>query len=914
MTVQKELTKNIYVGNGQTTKFPFTFECPDNHPEYIRAYVNGKNNKLTETTNFSVDMTNKAITYPANGEPLAADEQLVIMRELPVRQLMNLVNNGPFFAEDIETAFDEGIMIAQQSSEKLGRALVAPPGSTTFDPQIPIVPGKTFRVSDDGTHLQATEDPGKVIDEAKRLFDETAANAETAKKSAEEIKKIYDSGGLTPITDLMGSIGTALKRWGYIFANKVFATNLPIVYKSVAEMKADNLLSAGMTACTLGYYFPNDGGAGTYIIRAKADGDIDDGGSMHELANGCVAELVVENGTVNTKQLNLSKDDTDSKNLEKLVAAINKGFAIKFLDVYRTVCAGVQEVKKDVIFIGENASCGLKFSMRNAQYVFTYSDKIKNIVLKNMYFESEIQGQRACLFYAVSTSKTITNMDKFICEGCVFKNNVTLQLSNNGVERIYNDAQELPKISIIIFKNNRVHDCYYSFAHFSDCCFDTCIIENNDIKNIKYLFFAISNENLPDNASELWKDKYNRLFENMKNLIVRNNRIVNEPTIVSSTTSYCGFIVAETQNVVYTGNHVEGIVSDNGAVYDAYLSCRNVTYTGNVWKNNIAYAQNDNNNFIKCKGNGGIRAYFDNKFIVEKSFVDMLIETYGADRTKCAVGLCSLTSEVDISIENNTFEADVLKFFTSNTPAKTYIFRNNYIKINQYLGGALLSCATDARAIFENNFLYCTEGNDTELKPVFVSEHQNITIKNNTFIFKNVHFVLSFLKVTSFFECQNNNFYTELGYYYFYNGVNSKGNNITAKRFKISWDIAETIDSDFKVNSDLYDVHIGVKKQGVLCFNNQTFFTADGEKEQKFSYKLYEKDGVQRYNINIINDKTYDDIMPEQTKWINLPFAGALRISKTNGLAFILDKPVLMREWKIKTLVDATTNVNGAPQ
>lgn len=347
MTVQKELTKNIYVGNGQTTKFPFTFECPDNHPEYIRAYVNGKNNKLTETTNFSVDMTNKAITYPANGEPLAADEQLVIMRELPVRQLMNLVNNGPFFAEDIETAFDEGIMIAQQSSEKLGRALVAPPGSTTFDPQIPIVPGKTFRVSDDGTHLQATEDPGKVIDEAKRLFDETAANAETAKKSAEEIKKIYDSGGLTPITDLMGSIGTALKRWGYIFANKVFAMNLPIVYKSVAEMKADSLLSAGMTACTLGYYSPNDGGAGTYIIRAKAEGDVDDGGSLHELTNGNVAELVVENGTVNVKQFG-AKGDGVTDDYRAIFNALNYSDSI-YIPRGNFFCDGSFKIKNKQI-------------------------------------------------------------------------------------------------------------------------------------------------------------------------------------------------------------------------------------------------------------------------------------------------------------------------------------------------------------------------------------------------------------------------------------------------------------------------------------------------------------------------------------------------------------------------------------
>lgn len=365
MTVQKELTKNIYVGNGQTTKFPFTFECPDNHPEYIKVYVTGKNNKLTETTNFSVDMTNKAITYPANGEPLAADEQLVIMRELPVRQLMNLVNNGPFFAEDIETAFDEGIMIAQQSSEKLGRALVVPPGSITFDQQIPIVPGKTFRVSDDGTHLQATEDPGKVIDEAKGLLAETATNAQEAKQAAAEIKTIYNSGGLTPVADLAGSIGTALKRWGYIFANKVFAMNLPIVYQSVAEMKADSFLSAGMTACTLGYYAPNDGGAGTYIIRAKQETDVDDGGSVHELTSGLVAELVVENGTVNVKQFGAKGDGmTDDTNIIKTaIAFINNSNNILVCHNNYLVSETL-DIKTNVTFLGNITYTGTGYCIR----------------------------------------------------------------------------------------------------------------------------------------------------------------------------------------------------------------------------------------------------------------------------------------------------------------------------------------------------------------------------------------------------------------------------------------------------------------------------------------------------------------------------------------------------------------------
>ena len=414
MTVQKELTKNIYVGNGQTTKFPVTFECPDNHPEYIKVYVTGKDNKLTETTNFSVDMTNKAITYPANGEPLAADEQLVIMRELPVRQLMNLVNNGPFFAEDIETAFDEGIMIAQQSSEKLGRALVVPPGSITFDQQIPIVPGKTFRVSDDGTHLQATEDPGKVIDEAKRLFDETAANAETAKKSAEEIKKIYDSGGLTPITDLMGSIGTALKRWGYIFANKVFAMNLPIVYKSVAEMKADVLLSAGMTACTLGYYSPNDSGAGTYIIRAKADGDVDDGGSLHELANGNIAELVVENGTVNVKQFGAKGDGVSD----------DSAFFAKAINAYRIV-----DLLNEKYCLLNTVNINKNIVLKNGSLYMPSSDKSKQVFW--MPYVNDVNPLtvqfESIRFSSVRDKKTITFEDTELTSNLWFFQNKETQ-------------------------------------------------------------------------------------------------------------------------------------------------------------------------------------------------------------------------------------------------------------------------------------------------------------------------------------------------------------------------------------------------------------------------------------------------------------------------------------------------------
>lgn len=321
-----------YNGNGNATEFAYQFKILDRTDlKVMLVKPDGSTQILSK--DYYVDVEKKVVIYPgyAPGAEIPESERppvlpagwrLVLYREVPIAQLVRLPEIWPFNV--IEAMADKLTIICQQLKDKLSRALTINESSASnIDTTVPWVPGKTFRVSDDGTHLQATEDPGKVIDEAKGLLaettikaEETATNAQEAKQAAAEIKTIYNSGGLTPITDLMGSIGTALKRWGYIFANKVFATNLPIVYKSVAEMKADSLLSAGMTACTLGYYAINDGGAGTYIIRAKQASDVDDGGSLHELVNGNVAELVVENGTVNVKQFGAKgdgvTDDTDA--------------------------------------------------------------------------------------------------------------------------------------------------------------------------------------------------------------------------------------------------------------------------------------------------------------------------------------------------------------------------------------------------------------------------------------------------------------------------------------------------------------------------------------------------------------------------------------------------------------------------
>lgn len=144
-------------------------------------------------------------------------------------------------------------------------------------------------------------------------------------------------------------------------ANTLFAINKRTAnyYNSVAAMKADRKLKAGMTACTLGYYSPNDGGAGTYIIRAKQESDIDDGGSLHELANGNVAELVVENGTVCPEQFGAKGDNT-----EKIINDIDvtaNGFraAISYCKVHDIVFTAPGKYVLNTSLIFEGVNCDI---------------------------------------------------------------------------------------------------------------------------------------------------------------------------------------------------------------------------------------------------------------------------------------------------------------------------------------------------------------------------------------------------------------------------------------------------------------------------------------------------------------------------------------------------------------------------
>lgn len=232
MTVQNTTVKDIYVGNGATTKFPITFQMTD-HPEYIKVYITGDDSVAVETENFSVDLGAKTVTYPANGDPLPDGHKITIYRELPLYQLMNLVNQGPFFAENIELSFDDLTFICQQLNEKLNRTLSAGIDVSNFNNTFPVKAGMSFRINDAGDGLVLTEDPARVLPLAKDVLEQTKQVKESAVNETTNIKN-------TAIEELTAIKDAAVNETTKIKDEAVAAKNTAVEAAATAAEDAVN--------------------------------------------------------------------------------------------------------------------------------------------------------------------------------------------------------------------------------------------------------------------------------------------------------------------------------------------------------------------------------------------------------------------------------------------------------------------------------------------------------------------------------------------------------------------------------------------------------------------------------------------------------------------------------------------------
>lgn len=148
MTVQTSTSTASFAGNGVTSVFPigFKFNSAADLVVSLIEDATGGILPLTLNSQYTVsgagDDSGGAITMIS---PPAAGQTLSVRRVIGILQPTDLRNQGSFFAEVHEDAFDRLTMIAQQQQGAIGRAILVPE-TDPVPSTLPSAPGRASRV------------------------------------------------------------------------------------------------------------------------------------------------------------------------------------------------------------------------------------------------------------------------------------------------------------------------------------------------------------------------------------------------------------------------------------------------------------------------------------------------------------------------------------------------------------------------------------------------------------------------------------------------------------------------------------------------------------------------------------------------------------------------------------------------
>jgi hypothetical protein len=137
MTISSTANRVSYTGNGVTTIFSFPYKFLVNAD--LVVYLDGVVQAIT--TNYTV--TGAGLDGGGSVTFLVApvvEAEVVILRDPAVTQSLDLVENDPLPAEEVENALDKQVMISQRLKDRVDRALVVSDSDTSVvDYTIPAV-------------------------------------------------------------------------------------------------------------------------------------------------------------------------------------------------------------------------------------------------------------------------------------------------------------------------------------------------------------------------------------------------------------------------------------------------------------------------------------------------------------------------------------------------------------------------------------------------------------------------------------------------------------------------------------------------------------------------------------------------------------------------------------------------------
>jgi len=199
-------------------------------------------------------------------------------------------------------------------------------------------------------------------------------------------------------------------------------------------LQATNLIN-GSKCRTLGYYEKNDGGSGLYLIRNRTFEDVIDNGYLHLVRENLVAELIIQNDTVNVKQFG-SKGDAETDDTQKIQNAINSKANIIIINNGNFLITDEIFIPDNKVIIGENSIIlkgTTKATFKNKDYDTNVINK--NITLKNINMKNNDNVQGSFIrFYGVNN---------IILENIKLKNDTELTQANDGAWAIYIEGENV---------------------------------------------------------------------------------------------------------------------------------------------------------------------------------------------------------------------------------------------------------------------------------------------------------------------------------------------------------------------------------------------------------------------------------------------------------------------------------------
>lgn len=127
MSVTNTKAKSVYNANGTTTEWNLGFTYDDTVSNVHIYIVDANDNETEVTSNYSI--ADGVLTYPttASGlDPLAEGNKLVIVRDTPRTQDIELTSNGKLDGKVLEGGYDKLTLQVQELTEQVNRAVKIP--------------------------------------------------------------------------------------------------------------------------------------------------------------------------------------------------------------------------------------------------------------------------------------------------------------------------------------------------------------------------------------------------------------------------------------------------------------------------------------------------------------------------------------------------------------------------------------------------------------------------------------------------------------------------------------------------------------------------------------------------------------------------------------------------------------------